>query len=617
MRQILINATFPNELRVAEVDTGYLSNMDIESYVHTRIQNNIYKGKIVKKDDSIEAFFVDFGDTRSGFLPFRNVSVPGSATSNEESVASLTKDDDIIVQVSIDKKEQEEKGAVLTTMSKLAGKFIVLLPAWAGKRQTPNSVQDHERAQVEKLIEQLDVPEDVGVSLRTSALSANPQVVKDELHALIRLWREIEQKAQESTTPALLWREHNAAIRMVLNRLHDDVDEVWIDTQEMFDTVKEWAENTIPEQQHKIQLYEEAIPLFKTYNIEAQINLAYERYVRLPSGGNVIIDHTAAITTIDINSSRGGASNMEETALKTNLEAIKEIARQLRLRDIGGQIVIDFIDMKDTKNCANVEQLFRQYMYHDPGNPNIANITDFCLMLMTRKRLRPSISDSFNELCQGCKGSGKMRNAHSVAMSLLRAAQDLAVKNKYISLLTSIPVASVLFNDYRESVLTLEQRYKVRLIVAADATMPQHEYSIKAGPNEEQCHVIKKYEHTKQHYVPPKTQRNNSDTAVVSNRYTGGNGFWRKLMDWLRLGNSKPVRIKTHRRAGQSKDRHSRGGRGRNHSNQNYRGNSRRAHGRHAQGNSAQSRSPQHRNPQSSQNRSPQHKPSQDQPKSV
>lgn len=565
MKKILINASLPGELRVAEVHGSYLSNLEIENYTRARIQNNIYKGKISKVDAGIEVFFVDFGDSRGGFLPFRNA--PGDARLNEsDSNSPLQKGDELIVQVSIDKTEQEGKGAVLTTVVKLVGKYIVLLPTLATKRHVPGTVLESEQAQVDQLIKQLDVPEEVGISLRTSALSAGASPVQHELHALLKLWEEIQQKASETESPALLLREHNAAVRIMRDRLGESVEEVHVDTQEMHDLIVNWVSDTLPEHASKIKLHSEAMPIFQYHGIEEQVDLVHERCVKLPSGGDLLIDHTAAMTTIDINSSKGGGTNMEETALKTNMEAIKEIARQLRLRDIGGQIAIDLIDMKEKKNRAQVEKTFREYMRSDAGNPKIAEITEFCLLLMTRRRMRPSISDSFDQECPNCEGSGRIRNKYSVATALLREAQRLAVNDNvnYIGVLTSPPVCAVLLNDFRDSIAEVEKDYRVSIVVTPGANIKQQDFHIRAGPNEASCREIKPgASYAVRHHRGGQGRPRPDRPGAVKYQYAKS-GIWRRLfLWWLRFGKAQPIRTASkHPRDGQRRSRgRRRGGR--------------------------------------------------------
>ena len=543
MKRILVNATFPNELRVAEIQHNYLCNLDVENYARARVQNNIYKGSVSKYDASLEAFFVNYGDAREGFLPLRNV--PAGNTTNQDGTPSLKQGDEIIVQVAIDKNDQESKGAVLTAMVKLTGKYVVLSPTATGEVQIPHSAQTDERPAIQKLIQKLDAPKDINYALRSSALKASTDLVYQELHALIGKWREMQQKSEEQVAPIMLLREHNAAVRVLRDNL-EQIAEVWIDTEQMYESVKKWVQEESPSNLEKIKHHDEKMPLFQFYDIEKQVNMAYDRCVALPAGGNVLIDHTAAMTTIDVNSSKGGATNMEETALKTNLEAVKEIARQLRVRDIGGQIVIDLIDMKQAENIKTVETKFREYMRHDTGNPKIADITDFCLLLMTRKRLRPSISDIFDKTCTNCGGTGRIRTHGSMAMTILREAQRLACtdSNKYISVVAPAPVCSILFNDYRDSILNLEKMYDTRVIVSTSDSIPQDQYDIKAGADEYTARIVRKSTHKKQgfaHHVLGKSQHGKPLSPTVKHHYKR-NGVLRRLYNWLRLGDVSPIR---------------------------------------------------------------------------
>ena len=486
MQQILVNATLPNELRIASVENGALQSLDVENTLGEQLQSNIYKARVVSVIADLEAAFIDFGHERNGFLPMKNLTGALLDGAGENpSISQLLKiNDELIVQVQIDKGRFQGKGALLTTAINVPGRHLIIYPNSPNLRQAPRRLTGHD--DTKRRLEELRVDPSIGFQLRSSGVEAALDVVQNEADELLRLWRRVTDAAENNPAPALLLKNDEPLLRALRDHLDSRVESVIVDDGDSWQTIMDWIQHLAPELKEKIYLHEEPTPLFMHHRIEEQVESVYKRRVKLPSGGSLVIDHTEALTAIDINSGSGGGGNMEDTALKTNREAADEIAHQLRLRDIGGQIVVDFIDMRLAENRKDIENRMRQAMARDPARPKIASIGDFCLLMMTRKRLRPSTADTFLELCPHCEGGGTRRTAASMAMGVLRhleySASNAADNGvNLLTLLASLDISAMLFNQFRDSVRAIEKRYDVEALIIPSAHLNSREYKLQTS----------------------------------------------------------------------------------------------------------------------------------------
>ncbi|MGD8207688.1 MAG: Rne/Rng family ribonuclease, partial [Thiohalocapsa sp.] len=432
MKRMLINATQPEELRVAIVDGQQLFNLDIESPGREQKKANIYKGTITRVEPSLEAAFVDYGSERHGFLPLKEISrnyfqgelKPGTKANIKE---LIKEGQELMVQ--IDKEERGTKGAALTTFISLAGRYLVLMPNNPRAGGVSRRIEGADRSELREALSQLSLPEDMGLIVRTAGVGKNAEELQWDLDYLLQLWDAIKTSSEERKAPFLIYQESDIIIRSIRDHLRADIGEIVVDNPEMFHRAEEFVRQVMPHNLKKLRLYQDEVPLFTRYQIESQIESAFQREVRLPSGGSVVIDHTEALTSIDINSARATkGADIEETALNTNLEAVDEIARQLRLRDLGGLFVIDFIDMTPAKNQREVENRLRDALKQDRARVQIARISRFGLLEMSRQRLRPSLGESSQHVCPRCKGHGTIRGVESLALSVLRIVEEEAMK---------------------------------------------------------------------------------------------------------------------------------------------------------------------------------------------
>jgi len=434
MKRMLINATQPEELRVALVDGQKLYDFDIEVPSKEQKKSNIYKGIITHVEPSLEAAFVNYGAEKHGFLPFKEISPLYRHTQEgvendgrKPVIKDLIKEGQEIV-VQIEKEERGNKGAALTTYISLAGTYLVLMPNNPKAGGISRRIEGETRNDLREVMAALEIPETMGLIIRTAGCGKNVEELQWDLNYLLQLWEAIERSASEQAAPFLVFQESNVIIRALRDHLRGNIDEILIDNEESFKLVQNFLKQVMPHVLPKAKLYRDAVPLFNRYQmlfnryqIESQIEVAYGREVSLPSGGSIVIDHTEALTSIDINSARATkGSDIEETALNTNLEAADEIARQLRLRDLGGLFVIDFIDMLSSKNQKNVENHLRDALKIDRARIQTGRISRFGLLEMSRQRMRPSLGDSTQITCPRCKGQGSIRNVESVALSVLR-----------------------------------------------------------------------------------------------------------------------------------------------------------------------------------------------------
>ena len=484
MKRILINATQQEELRVAMVDGQKLYNLDIEYASGSQNKNNIYKGRITRIEPSLDSVFVDFGSEKNGFLPFREISreyyltepIPGE----KHNIKNLFEEgQEIVVQVV--KEERGTKGAALTTYLSLAGRFMVFKPNNSKGGGISRKITGRERLDTFEVLDQLDAPNGSSVIVRTAGVGRPLIDLQWDLNYLVGIWDSIKKLALDAKAPALIFKENSLIARSMRDHLEDDIGEIIIDDEDTYENSKKYIKQVSPKNLKKLKHYSEATPLFTRFQIENQIESAYSNQVRLPSGGTVVIDYTEALISIDINSGRATKeSDIESTALQTNLEAAEEIARQCRLRDMGGLIVIDFIDMRQYKNQKAIENAMRTAVRKDRARVSVGGISRFGLMEMSRQRLRPSLDDSAYKICPHCNGIGKVRSTESLALSVLRLVGEEARKEKTKSVIANIPpnAANYLLNEKREWINEIEEREKIDIVLTADPELSSVNFTI-------------------------------------------------------------------------------------------------------------------------------------------
>ena len=483
MRRMLVNATQPEEVRVALVDGQKLYDLDIENRTYEQKKGNIYKARITRVEPSLEAAFVDFGSDRHGFLPVKEVarsyfkaSVDGRV--NIQDV--LEEGQELIVQV--EKEERGNKGAALTTFLSLAARYLVLMPNNPRAGGISRRIDGENRDTLREALSGLDIPNGMGVIVRTAGVDRDAEDLKWDLDYLLQLNEAIDKAAEELKAPKLLYQENNVIVRAIRDCLRRDIGEVLIDGKEAFDQAQEFIDPVMPSYKQRIKYYDDATPLFSRYQIESQIETAFQHEVKLVSGGSVVIDPTEALVSIDINSARATkGADIEETALNTNLEAAEEIARQLRLRDIGGLIVIDFIDMVATKNQRAVEAKMREALQTDRARVQIGRISRFGLMEMSRQRLRPSLDELTTEICPRCTGQGRIRDIKSLSLSILRVVEEESLKERSSIVRARVPlsVAAYLLNEKRREVADIEERTKTHLVIVPAVELETPQYDIQ------------------------------------------------------------------------------------------------------------------------------------------
>ncbi|RUO41146.1 ribonuclease E [Pseudidiomarina aestuarii] len=485
MKRMLINATQQEELRVALVDGQRLYDLDIESPGHEQKKSNIYKGKITRIEPSLEAAFVDYGAERHGFLPLKEIAKTyfpsGYSFSGRPNIKEVIKEgQEVIVQ--IDKEERGQKGAALTTFISLAGSYLVLMPNNPRAGGISRRIEGDERTELKETLDALNIPDEMGLIVRTAGVGKSTEELEWDLNVLKHHWAAIEQAAQSRPAPFLIHQESNVVFRAIRDYLRRDIGEVLIDKTEIFDQVREHVRLIRPDFVNKVKMYQGDVPLFNHYQIESQIESAFQREVRLPSGGSIVIDPTEALTSIDINSARATkGGDIEETALQTNLEAAEEIARQLRLRDVGGLVVIDFIDMTPVRHQREVENRLRDSLKHDRARVQVTRISRFGLLEMSRQRLRPSLGEASNHVCPRCSGHGTIRSAESLALSILRLIEEEALKDNTIQIQAQVPVtvATYLLNEKRQSIFDIEKRHKVSVLVIPNPHLETPHFDVR------------------------------------------------------------------------------------------------------------------------------------------
>jgi len=480
---MLINATQQEELRVALVDGQRLFDLDIESGAREQKKANIYRAKITRVEPSLEAAFVDFGADRHGFLPLKEISREyfTGHTGGRPNIKDVIKEGtEVIVQV--DKEERGNKGAALTTLVSLAGRYLVLMPNNPRAGGISRRIEGDERTELREVLSKLNIPAEMGVIVRTAGLGRCAEDLQWDLDYLLQLWQSIKEAADKKPAPFLIYQESNVIIRAIRDYLRQDIGEVLIDKSSVYEEALEFVKQVMPQYQNKIKLYRDSVPLFNRFQIESQIETAFQREVKLPSGGSIVIDPTEALVSIDINSARATrGGDIEETAFNTNLEAADEIARQLRLRDIGGLIVIDFIDMGNNRNQREVENRIRQALAVDRARVQTGRISRFGLLEMSRQRLRPSLGETSGVVCPRCSGQGTIRDIESLALSILRLMEEEAMKDKTSEIRAQVPVtvAAFLLNEKRKMIAKIEKRHNARVIVIPNANLETPHYDVQ------------------------------------------------------------------------------------------------------------------------------------------
>ena len=483
MKRMLINATQAEELRVALVDGQQLYDLDIEAGFREQKKANIYKGRITRIEPSLEAAFVEFGAERHGFLPLKEIAKEyfiDSNMSSRSSIKELIKEGtEVIVQV--DKEERGNKGAALTTMVSLAGRYLVLMPNNARAGGISRRIEGDERAQIREALQGVVIPNGMGIIVRTAGIGRSTEELQWDLDYLLQLWTSITAASVTRPAPFLILQESNVILRAIRDYLRQDIDTVLIDTKDAYNYALDFMQKVMPGYQNKIKLYEDTVPLFNRYQIETQIETAFQREVKLPSGGSIVIDPTEALVSIDINSSRATKGvDIEETAFNTNMEAAEEIARQLRLRDMGGLIVIDFIDMNQAKHQREVESRMKDSTDSDRARVQIGRLSRFGLLEMSRQRLRPSLGETSGIVCPRCNGHGTIRDVKSLSLAILRLIEEESLKERTAQIRTIVPlsVATYLLNEKRDAITDIEKRHKVHVLVVPNPNMETPHYEV-------------------------------------------------------------------------------------------------------------------------------------------
>ena len=474
MKRILINSSYGDELRVALVDGAKLYDFDTESPDKTLLKGSIFKATISRIETSLDAAFVNFGSERHGFLPLKDLSNQYYKKDNKgKYVCTLREGQEIIVQVT--KEERGSKGAALTTQIGLAGRFLVLIPNSKKSGGISRRISGDERDQIKDTLNKLNIPENMSAIVRTNGLGRTAEELSLDLTYLLALWNEINNTMPNAKSPSLIFRDDKLIVRVVRDYFKDDIEEILIDDMDTFNEAKEFTEAVIPDHAEKVKYYNEEIPLFNRYQIESQIELAFQREISLNSGGSIVIDPTEAMTTIDVNSARSTkGKDIEDTAFKTNIEAATEIARQLRLRDVGGLVVIDFIDMLKEENQNKVETAFRKAVYSDRARVQVSNISRFGLLEVSRQRLRPSLNESYDI------EHVLVRGPRSLGQSILRIIGEDAAKDNTGEIHVYVPadVASYLLNEKRYEIINIEKTNNIKVLVIADPYKSRPYYKV-------------------------------------------------------------------------------------------------------------------------------------------
>ena len=487
MKRMLFNATHPEELRVAIVDGQKLLDLDIESAIRAQRKGNIYKGVVTRVEPSLEAAFVDYGAERQGFLPLKEISRSHFKSYSPATPMAQVKIQEVVsvgqeFLVQVEKDERGTKGAALTTFISLAGRYLVLMPNNPKGGGISRQIEGDERSELREAMAQLTAPTTHSLIARTVGIGKSVEELQWDLDFLLQLWSAIESAAADKSGPFLVYQESNLIVRAIRDYLRSDIQEIVIDQQEVFDRASRFMQQVMPHNIVRLKHYQDTVPLFSRFQIEHQIESAYSRKVTLTSGGSLVIDHTEALVSIDVNSARATkGSDIEQTALQTNLEAVDELARQLRIRDLGGLIVIDLIDMTSSQSKKMVEARLHDAVKNDRARIQLGHISRFGLLEMSRQRLRSSISESNYQSCVLCKGTGQIRNVTSSALSLLRILEEEALKENTEAIVAELPLdtATFLLNEKRHEVSQIENRLGTRIVILPSANLQGPQLNIR------------------------------------------------------------------------------------------------------------------------------------------
>ena len=515
IKRMLINASHDEESRVAIAEDGYLHELDIESAQKTLTKSNIYKGKVTKVEASLQAAFVEYGAARQGFLSLSEIhpdywkeGVDKSTNPRNISIQDvLAPKQELLVQVV--KEERGNKGAALTTQISLAGRYLVLSPNTT-RGGISRKLSDEERRSMKEILSQLDVPENMGLIIRTAGKDQTLEALQRDYQYLRRLWDEIRIKSETTPPPALIYLEGDLATRAIRDHFSDDVDEIWVDNHEIYTHTKAFVHAVLPGKEKLVKLYRGKIPLFRKYGIESQCEEMHEREIRLRTGGSIVLDPTEALTSIDVNSARATkGKHIDDTALAINLEAAEEIARQLRIRDIGGLIVIDFIDMASRKHGQQVEDMLRKACKGDKARIQFARISRFGLLEMSRQRLHPSVRESTTEPCPRCQGRGFIRTVDSMALQMLTRMEDWAEAGKKPTLVVQVPsdTGEYLMNNKRDSIARIEETYEIQITLQIRPDLDIPHYRIERQWTENNQQRVEVLEDTNKRVKPPRPNR--------------------------------------------------------------------------------------------------------------
>ena len=488
---MLINASHSEEVRVAMVDGQNLYDLDIENRTRQQIKSNIYKGKISRVEPSLEAAFVDYGVERHGFLPMKEISKiyfkKGSSPSSRLKIQEvISEGQEVIVQV--EKEERGNKGAALTTYISLAGRYLVLMPNNPRAGGISRRIEGDDRTELREAMKGLSIPSGMGIIVRTAGVGRGTEELQWDCNYLLQLWKTINEESQKASAPHFLFQESNVIVRAIRDYLRQDVGEVIVDNEEAYALASAFIGTVMPDFKSKVKYYNEEIPLFNRYQVEAQIETAFQREVKLASGGSIVIDVTEALVSIDINSSRATkGGDIEETAFSTNKQAAEEIARQLRLRDVGGLIVIDFIDMLNTKHQREIELKMRQALEIDRARVQVGKISRFGLLEMSRQRLRPSLEETMSRTCPRCMGQGTIRGTRSLALSILRLIEDEAQKesSREIRVVVPVSIATFLLNEKRNEISNIENRNSIEVTILPDVNLETPHFTVNRIRNQD------------------------------------------------------------------------------------------------------------------------------------
>src|SRR3954452_21063655 len=493
MKRMLINATQAEERRLAIVDGQKLLDYEIEIEGREQRKGNIYKAVVTRVEPSLEACFVDYGEDRHGFLPFKEISKnyfrDGTDARTARIQDAIKEGDQLLVQV--EKEERGNKGAALTTYISLAGRYLVLMPNNPRGGGVSRRIEGEDRAELRDIMSQLDIPQGMSIIARTAGIGRSEEELQWDLNYLLQLWRAIEDASNSQSGAFLIYQESSLVIRAIRDYFHQEIGEILIDTENIYEQACQFMSHVMPANVGRVKLYRDDVPLFSRFQIEHQIETAYSRQVTLPSGGAIVIDHTEALVSVDVSSARTTrAGAIEETAVDTTVEAADEVARQRRLRDLGGLIVIDFIDMESAKNQREVETRLKDALRYDRARVQLGKISRFGLMELSRQRLRPALAESAYIPCPRCHGIGHIRVTESSALHILRILQEEAMKENTAQIVAQVPVdvATFLLNEKRAEVLTIETRFKVNVLLVPNRHLETPNYSVARMRHDELNH---------------------------------------------------------------------------------------------------------------------------------